>query len=88
MRLDKMTPEQRARLEAQCAEGNAKAPYTCMACGKVLLDPGAPGKLQLVPGAVSIPFFGHFCSQACASTFERDCGILFQRDAAGRVSYE
>ena len=83
-----MTPEQRARFEAHCAKGKVKAPYTCMACGKVLLDPGAPGKLQLVPGAVSIPFFGHFCSQACASAFESDYGILFQRDTPGSVSYE
>jgi hypothetical protein len=83
-----MTLEQRARFEAHCAEGKAKPPCTCMACGKDLLDPGVPGKLQLVPGAVSIPFFGHFCSQACAGAFERDYGILFQRDAGGRVSYE
>jgi hypothetical protein len=61
--LDKMTPEQRARFEAHCAEGKAKPPCTCIACGKELLDPGAPGKLQLVPGVVSIPFFGHFCSK-------------------------
>jgi hypothetical protein len=88
MRLDKMAPEQRARFEAHCAEGKAKPPYICTACAKVLLDPGALGKLQLVPGTVTISFFGNFCSQACASAFERDYGIVFQRDAAGRVSYE
>ena len=82
-----MTPEQRARFEAHCAERKTEPPYTCMACGKVLLDPDAPGRLQLVPSAIVIPFFGEFCSQACASAFERDYGILFQRDATGRVSY-
>jgi hypothetical protein len=88
MRLDKMTPEQRTRFEMQCAEWKSKPFHSCMACGKVLLDPGAPGRLQLVPGTITIPFFGEFCSQACASAFERDYGILFQRDAMGRVSYE
>ena len=87
MRLDKMTPEQRARFEAHCAEQKTKPPYSCMACGKVLLDPSAPGRLQLVRSAIVIPFFGEFCSQACTSAFERDYGILFQRDATGRVSY-
>ena len=84
MRLDKMTPEQRGRFDAHCAESKTKSPYTCMACGKLLLDPGAPGRLQLVPGAVRIPFFGEFCSQACASAFEQDYGILFRRDASAR----
>ena len=87
MRLDKMTPEQRTRFDAHCAESKTKPPYTCMACGKLLLDPSAPGTLQLVPGAIRIPFFGDFCSQACASAFERDYGILFRRDASGKVSY-
>ena len=82
-----MTPVQRARFEAHCAEGKAKPPYACAACGKVLLDPGAPGQLQIMAGTVTIPFFGHFCSQACASAFERDYGILFRRDESGKVSY-
>jgi hypothetical protein len=87
MRLDKMTPEQRSRFEAHCAESKTKPPYACMSCGKVLLDPGAPGQLQLVPSAVRIPFFGEFCSEACAKAFERNYGILFRRDESGKVSY-
>ena len=58
-----------------------------MACGKLLLDPAAVGTLQLVTGAVRIPFFGEFCSQACAIAFEQDYGILFRRDGSGKVSY-
>jgi len=82
-----MTPEQRARFEAHCAESKTKPPYACMSCGKVLLDPGASGQLQLVPGAVRIPFLGEFCSEACASAFERDYGIVFRRGESGKVSY-
>jgi hypothetical protein len=90
MRFDKVTPEQRARFEAHCADQNARFPLpaTCMVCEKVLMDMSAPGKLQLAAGAVVVPFFGYFCSQACADTLERDYGILFKRNATGKVSYE
>jgi hypothetical protein len=93
MRLDKMTPEQRARFEAHCADQNARSifplPITCTACEKLIADPGTVcGPQELPAGIVVIPFFGYFCSQACAATFERDYGIHFKRAATGEVSYE
>jgi hypothetical protein len=92
MRLDKMTSEQRARYEARCARQNARSKVagpaeTCMCCEKLIADPFDPAKAQLA-GAVVIPFFGLFCSQACADAFERDYGIQFKRDASGKVSYQ
>jgi len=93
MRLDKMTQEQRNRFEAHCADQKANhkfsPPIVCTGCDKVILDFNAAGGwTQRSDDAVVIPFFGCFCSQACASAFERDYGILFKRDATGRVSYE
>ena len=78
MRLDEMTPEQRARFEAHCAHQNARSKVagpaeTCIFCEKLIADPFDPAKAQLA-GAVAIPFFGFFCSQACADVFERDYG--------------
>jgi hypothetical protein len=92
MRLDKMTSEQRVGYEAHCARHSARSKVagpaeTCMFCEKLIADPFAPTKAQLA-GAVVIPFFGFFCSQACADAFERDYGIQFKRDATGKVSYE
>ncbi len=88
-----MTPEQRARFEAHCADQNARSkfplPITCMVCEKLIADPGAPyGQQQVAAGAVAIPYFGYFCGQACANAFERDYGIQFKRAATGEISYE
>jgi hypothetical protein len=93
MRLDKMTAEQRTRFEAHCADRNARSifplPITCTTCEKLIADPGAVcGPQELPPSAVVIPFFGYFCSQGCADTFERDYGIQFKRAATGEVSYD
>jgi ribosomal protein S27E len=94
MRLDKMTPEQRSRFEAHCADQKARhkvsLPITCMACDKVILDLDGPagGRAELALGVVVIPFFGSFCSQHCAVSFERDYGFLFKRNASGQVSYD
>ena len=87
-----MTSEQRLRYEAHCARHNAKSKVagpaeTCMCCEKLIADPFAQAKAHLA-GAVVIPFFGFFCSQACADAFERDYGIQFKRNATGKVSYE
>ena len=92
MRLDKMTPEQRARYEAHCARRNTRTKVAgpaeaCMFCEKSIANPFDPAKAQLA-GAVVIPFFGFFCSQGCADAFERDYGIQFKRDATGKVSYQ
>ena len=93
MRLDQMTPEQRARFEAHCAQQRARSkfplPITCMVCEKLIADLRAPfGQQQVAAAPVVIPFFGYFCGQACANAFERDYGILFKRNATGEVSYE
>jgi hypothetical protein len=93
MRLDKMTPEQRVRFGAHCADQNARSKFplsiTCMVCEKLIVDLSAsPGHQQLAADMVVIPFFGYFCNQACANAFERDYGILFKRDATGQVSYD
>ena len=93
MRLDKMTPEQRARFEAHCADERARRKFplaiTCMVCDKLVVDLHAPvGQQQLSVDVVVVPFFGCFCGQACANAFERDYGILFKRDATGQVSYD
>jgi len=93
MRLDKMSPDQRARFQAHCADQNARSkfplPIICTACEKPLADPGASSRQQQLPaGAVVIPFFAYFCSQVCADTFEHDYGIQFKRAATGKVSYE
>ena len=92
MRLDKMTPEQRARFEAHCAQQRARSkfalPITCMFCDELIVDVRDPsGQKQLPTDAVVIPFFGYFCKQTCANAFERDYGIRFKRDATGKVSY-
>jgi hypothetical protein len=92
MRLDKMTSEQRARYETHRAQHNARSKVagsaeTCMFCKKVIADPFDPAKAQLA-GVVVIPFFGFFCSQACADAFERDFGIELKRDGTGKVSYQ
>ena len=87
-----MTLEERVRYEAHCAHQNARSKVagpaeTCMFCEKRIADPFDPAKARLA-GVVGIPFFGCFCSQACADAFERDYGIQFKRDATGKVSYE
>jgi hypothetical protein len=88
-----MTQEQRTRFEAHCADQNARCvfpvPIRCAACEKFIADPSRVcGPQELPEGMVVIPFFGYFCSQTCADTFERDYGIQFRRDATGEVSYE
>ena len=67
----------------------------CSQCSKVLAvydalkgvhDP-SPEFLN-AHGAVAVPNFGWFCSQGCASEFERaKPGKLFNRNAAGEVQY-
>ena len=85
-----MTSEQRDHFDAYTARHRAapvKPGITCMLCEKLIADfPSAPQKMPV--GVVPIPFFGTFCSQGCANTFEREYGIQFKRDATGKVSYD
>ena len=86
-----MRPEQRARFETYCASQNVKERQhplliKCMACDQIVFDLKAPA--EFATGAVVVPYFGNFCSQACAKAFEHDYGILFKRNATGQISYE
>ncbi len=47
-----------------------------------------PPEELLKAGAVPVPNYGWFCSQACATAYEKKVGKqMFQRDAEGHVSY-
>jgi hypothetical protein len=91
MRLDKMTADQRVRFDAYTARQRAAPPQlgtlTCMFCQKFLANLSDASFRQKMASVVAVPFFGSFCSQACANSFEHDYGILFKRDATGQVSY-
>ena len=67
----------------------------CEQCKKVLAKADveretyvpAPDAL-LAAGAVPVPNFGWFCSQQCATLYERAKGRrIFDRNAAGEVQY-
>ena len=66
----------------------------CATCGELLavLTPAgdthdhSPEEL-LRGGAVAVPNFGWFCSQACGRSYEAESGLRFQRNAAGLISY-
>jgi hypothetical protein len=68
---------------------------TCSQCSRLLshyneaTDTNAPSAEEIFnDGAVAIPNFGWFCSQGCASEFEKVYGRkLFQRNANGDVEY-
>jgi len=93
MRLDKMTVEQRVRFDAYTAGQRATPPpqpgtVTCAYCQRVIASLSDPSfRHEEKASAIGVPFFGSFCSQACANSFEHDYGILFKRDATGQVSY-
>jgi hypothetical protein len=66
----------------------------CAMCGKLLScydsasDTHEPPCEQLMAeGKVPVPNFGWFCGQGCASAYEREFGVHFQRDAEGKVEY-
>ncbi len=66
----------------------------CAECGKLLTtyDPEhdrherSPEELLAI-GAVPVPNFGWFCSQACGDSYERATGFAFQRDSSGQIAY-
>jgi hypothetical protein len=68
---------------------------TCVTCGKVLAiyDPQTDkhhptGEELFASGAVPVPNFGWFCTQACGSEYEKRKGQqMFQRDADGNIRY-
>jgi len=66
----------------------------CAQCQKVLsaFDLGSDSHMPspeelLLQGAVPIPNFGWFCSQACAVAYESAFNVQFQRNVAGRIAY-
>jgi hypothetical protein len=65
----------------------------CAQCGKLLAkavrDTHSPSPEDLLQtGAVPVPNFGWFCSQECATSYERARGRrMFDRNAAGEVQY-
>jgi hypothetical protein len=67
----------------------------CAQCGRILarLDHSGeafapPPEVIVTGGAVAIPNFGWFCSQACGDNYERIRGTRFARDASGRICYD
>src|SRR5829696_4225545 len=66
----------------------------CASCGKLLArynsptDDFTPSCEQIFAGgAVPVPNFGWLCSQECADAYEREHGVMFQRNAEGKVEY-
>ena len=67
---------------------------TCAQCNALLAqydatsDSHDPTPVQLLAsGAVPVPNFGWFCSQACAVHYEASTGIRFERGLSGRINY-
>lgn len=93
-----MTKRERERLGSFIITGEANLSQdggiTCAHCGKLLathdkktdgFDP-APKQL-LASGAVPVPNFGWFCSQACGDAYSAEFDVQFARDADGKIFY-
>ena len=81
-------------MSAPKQKGKPLGPIQCAECGECLavfdshseaFDP-TPGQL-LERGAVPVPNFGWFCSQACATRYEARSTVRFARDLNGKVRY-